>query len=59
MNEIYIANAHIYFKGNGNAEDVYRQLQEICFQNGIELSFSGEVVLRDEDGNDIDEYKEV
>ena len=39
MNEIYIANAHIYFKGNAaDAETLYRQLQEICFQNDIELS---------------------
>ena len=58
MNELYIARAHIYFKGNGDAEDVYRQLQEICFQNGIELCFDGEAVLRNEDGDDIDSYAE-
>ena len=59
MNELYISRAHIYFKSNnGNAEEVYKQLQEICFQNGIELSFDGEAILRDEDGNDIDSYVE-
>lgn len=60
MNEIYISRAHIYFKSNsGNAEEVYRQLQEICFQNDIELCVDGEIVLRDEDGNDIDSFEEV
>ena len=60
MNEIYIANAHIYFKGNtADAETLYRQLQEICFQNDIELCVDGEIVLRDEDGNDIDSFEEV
>jgi len=59
MNEIYIANAHIYFKGDAaDAETLYRQLQEICFQNDIELCVYGEIVLRDEDGNDIDSYVE-
>jgi hypothetical protein len=60
MNEIYIANAHIYFKGKAaDAETLYRQLQEICFQNDIELCVDGEIVLRDEDGNDIDSFEEV
>lgn len=59
MNEIYIANAHIYFKGKAtDAETLYRQLQEICFQNDIELYVDGEIVLRDEDGNDIDSFVE-
>lgn len=59
MNEIYIANAHIYFKGNAaDAETLYRQLQEICFQNDIELYFDGEIVLRDENENDIDSFVE-
>lgn len=60
MNEIYISRAHIYFKSNsGNAEEVYRQLQEICFQNDIELYVDGQIILRDEEGNDTDFYEEV
>lgn len=49
---LYIANA-------ADAETLYRQLQEICFQNDIELCVDGEIILRDEDGNDIDSFEEV
>lgn len=60
MNELYIPNAHIYFKSNdGNAEDVFRQLQDLCFHMGIELSMTGQVLLRDENGDDIDYYEEA
>lgn len=56
-NELYIGNAHIYFKAmSDSAEDVYNLLQAICFENGIELCFDGEAILRDSDGNDIDSY---
>lgn len=55
MNEIYIANAHVYFKGNAaDVQTLYRQLQEICLQNDIQLLVDHEIILRDEDGNDID-----
>jgi hypothetical protein len=57
--EIYIADAHIYFKGDAaDVETVYRQLQEICFQNDTELYVDAKIVLRDEDGNDIDSFVE-
>ena len=57
MNELYVPNAHIYFKTDkGSAEDAYNLLQEICFQNGIELSISGEAILRNQYNEDIDNY---
>lgn len=57
VNELYISNAHIYFKStDSSAEAIYNQLQEICLQNGIELCVDGEAILRDSDGNDIDSY---
>ena len=59
MNELYVPNAHIYFKTDkGSAEDAYNLLQEICFQNGIELSFTGQTILRDDDAEDIDFYED-
>lgn len=73
MNEIYIANAHIYFKGNTADTEIYCEgetkeerinaalenlRREICFHNDIELCVGGEIVLRDEDGNDIDSFTE-
>lgn len=60
MNELYISGARIYFKNNsGNAEEAYKLLQEICFQNDIEFYFDGEAILRNEDGEDIDVCEEV
>ena len=59
MNELYIGRVNIYFKSNsGNAAEVFKQLQEICFQNDIEFYFDGEAILRNEDGEDIDIYEE-
>ncbi len=58
MNELYLGNAHIYFKTKTeNAAEAYRQLQEICFQNEIELYFDGEAELRDADNITIDSYE--
>lgn len=58
MNELHLGNAHIYFKTeNRDAAEAYRQLQEICFQNGIELYFDGEAELRGNDDIIIDTYE--
>lgn len=55
MNELFIEKGWIYWRTNkDNAEDALDELFEVCIKAGIELIVENKV-LRDADGNDIDE----
>ena len=54
-NELYIPNAHIYFRTTkDSAEEAYRHLKEILDSHGIEITFDGQAILRDENDEDMD-----
>lgn len=57
MNELYLNDCYIYFKTKEtSAKEAMEKLEKICWQNGIELCVY-HAFLRNEDGEDIDEYE--
>lgn len=59
MNELYVPEGRIYFKTNKtNAKEALEDLVSLCDKVGIELCADHGALLRNEDGDDIDECEE-